>query len=189
MIGGRQEELSDWTIRSALGVTFRPNDRFSIDLDLNYFERDGWLLHQTVFGGSDAAFDRNMFTFKAQELQPKLAMDVFLSAKQQLRLTLQWAGIRAEQQEIYAIPANEGDLIRQIQGPTDPINDFNVSRLTAQLRYRWELGPLSDLFVVYTRGSILPDRVDDTFGDLFFDAIDEPIVDVFVVKLRYRFGL
>ena len=189
LIGGRQEELSDWTIRSALGLTFRPNDRFSIDLDLNYFDRDGWVLHQRVFGGDNPAFDTSMFTFDAQELQPKLAMDVFLSAKQQLRLTLQWAGIRAEEQDRYLIPANEGDLIRQIRNPGDPINDFNVSRLTAQLRYRWEIGPLSDLFVVYTRGSVLPDRVDDTFSDLFLDAIDEPIVDVFVIKLRYRFGL
>ena len=189
LIGGRQEELSDWTIRSALGLTFRPNDRFSIDLDLNYFDRDGWVLHQRVFGGDNPAFDTSMFTFEAQELQPKLAMDVFLSAKQQLRLTLQWAGIRAEEQDRYLIPAGEGDLIRQIRNPADPINDFNVSRLTAQLRYRWEIGPLSDLFVVYTRGSVLPDRVDDTFSDLFLDAIDEPIVDVFVIKLRYRFGL
>jgi len=43
--------------------------------------------------------------------------------------------------------------------------------------------------LVYRRGSNLPDRVDDEFSDLFSDAIDTPIVDVFVVKLRYRFGL
>ncbi|MEE2783647.1 MAG: DUF5916 domain-containing protein [Pseudomonadota bacterium] len=189
LLGGRQEERGDWTIRSALGMTFRPNDRFSLDLDLNYFDRDGWLLHQFVFGQSDPEFNRNLFTFKAQEFQPKLAMDIFLSAKQQLRLTLQWAGIRADEQEFFTIPANEGDLIRTLRDPADRLNDFTVSRLTAQLRYRWELGPLSDLFIVYTRGSNLPDRMDDTFSDLFTDAIDEPIVDLFVIKLRYRFGL
>jgi len=56
------------------------------------------------------------------------------------------------------------------------------------LRYRWEIGPLSDLFVVYTRGSNLSDRVDDGFSDLFDDALNTPIVDVYIVKLRYRFG-
>lgn len=189
LLGGRQEELGDWSIRSALGVTYRPSDRFSLDLDLNYFDRNGWLLHQFVFGQNNPDLNRNMFTFKAQEFQPKLAMDVFLSAKQQLRLTMQWAGIRAEEQDFYAIPLDEGDLVKTSRGPGDPRSDFNVSRLTAQLRYRWEIGPLSDLFVVYTRGSNLPDRVDDTFSDLFLDALDEPIVDVFVVKLRYRFGI
>ena len=79
--------------------------------------------------------------------------------------------------------------MRLQRAPGDVRNDFTVSRLTAQLRYRWEIGPLSDLFLVYRRGSNLPDRVDDEFSDLFSDAIDTPIVDVFVVKLWYRFGL
>ena len=130
-----------------------------------------------------------MTTFSAQELQPRIAMDLFLSAKQQLRLTMQWAGINAEEQEFYAIPLAEGDLVRVLRAPGDTRNDFTVSRLTAQLRYRWEIGPLSDLFVVYTRGSNVPDRIDDSFNSLFADAIDEPIVDLFVIKLRYRFGL
>mgnify|MGYP004391402531 CR=1 FL=1 len=47
----------------------------------------------------------------------------------------------------------------------------------------------SDLFIVYARGSNLPGRVDDSFGDLFQDALDEPIIDYFVIKLRYRFGI
>jgi len=67
-------------------------------------------------------------------------------------------------------------------------DDFAISRITAQLRYRWEIAPLSDLFLVYTRGSNLAGRVDDEFGDLFQDALSDPIVDVFVIKLRYRFG-
>ena len=66
--------------------------------------------------------------------------------------------------------------------------DFALSRLTSQLRYRWEIGPLSDLFIVYTRGSNLPGRVDDSFDELFDDALREPVIDVFLMKLRYRFG-
>jgi hypothetical protein len=37
----RQEELSDWTVRTGLGLTFKANDWFSVDLGLNYFERKG----------------------------------------------------------------------------------------------------------------------------------------------------
>ncbi|MCZ6854394.1 MAG: hypothetical protein O7G86_10800, partial [Gammaproteobacteria bacterium] len=67
--------------------------------------------------------------------------------------------------------------------------DFTLSRLTVQFRYRWEIGPLSDLFVVYTRGSSLSStELDDGFATLFTDALDEPVVDFLVVKLRYRFG-
>ena len=113
-------------------------------------------------------------------------MDLFLTARQQLRLTMQWAGIKADQMHFYAIPEGGGKLVPR-ETPLES-DDFAISRLVAQLRYRWEIGPLSDLFVVYTRGGNLPDRVDDGFQDLFLDALDEPIVDVFIIKLRYRFG-
>ena len=42
--------------------------------------------------------------------------------------------------------------------------------------------------MVYTRGANLPDPEYEGFEDLFIDALQEPVVDVFVVKLRYRFG-
>ena len=45
LLGTRQEELSDWT-RTSLGFSYQPSDRFSLDLDLNYMDHDGWLLHQ-----------------------------------------------------------------------------------------------------------------------------------------------
>ena len=179
LVGTRQEELSDWTLRASLGFSYQPSDRFSLDLDLNYMDHDGWLLHQE---------QRNMTAFGADDFQPRLAMDVFLSSKQQLRLSLQWAAIRGHEQRFYLVPVGGGTLV-QVDKPDGPTDDFALSRLTAQLRYRWEIAPLSDLFIVYTRGSNLPGRVDDGFGDLFQDALDEPIIDDFVIKLRYRFGI
>ena len=58
------------------------------------------------------------------------------------------------------------------------------------MRYRWQIAPLSDLFVVYTRGSNFTNNtVDDGFDNLFRDALDQPVIDFLVIKLRYRFGL
>ena len=175
----QQEELGDWDYLGGFGVTFKPTDRFSFDFDLLYRDRENWLIHQ---GGREFA------TFEAKDWQPKIAMDVFFSARQQLRLTMQWAGIRGQERAHYRVPLGDGHLIPYTRGPDDPSADFTISRLTAQLRYRWQIAPLSDLFVVYTRGSNLPDRGYDTFGELFEDALTEPIIDVLVVKLRYRFG-
>ena len=103
-------------------------------------------------------------------------------------MTMQWAGINADESEYYTVPARPGDLLDRVKDPLEESGDFTISRLTAQLRYRWEIGPLSDLFVVYTRGSNLDNRIDEDFGVLFRDAVDEPIVDTLTVKLRYRFG-
>jgi len=179
LVGARQEELGDWTYRASGGVTFKPNHRFSFDLDVNYYRRDGWLVYQE---------DRDFTTFASIEWQPRLALDYFISARQQLRLTMQWAGIRADEQEFWRVPLSDGKLEPVVKPPGAETDDFTISRLTAQLRYRWEIGPLSDFFVVYTRGSNLDDRMNDELGDLFHDALTTPVVDVLVIKLRYRFG-
>ena len=115
-------------------------------------------------------------------------MDFFISAKQQLRLKFQWIGIDADESQFWSIDKETKDLVPRTKMDLEPKDDFTVSQMTVQLRYRWEIGPLSDFFIVYTRGSNLPNRVNDEFWPLFQDAIDEPIIDVFTMKLRYRFG-
>ena len=172
-----QEELGDWTYGSDFGFTYKPSGRLSLNMDIRYKRRDGWLVYRT---------GRDFTTYSATDWQPAVEFDYFFTARHQLRMTLQWAGIRADDQDYYSVPLTDGDLIdRDAQ---DGSEDFTLSRITAQLRYRWEIGPLSDLFVVYTRGSNLPSQVGSPFGELFRDSLDEPIVETFVVKLRYRFG-
>ena len=172
------EDLERAALSLGAGFTFKPNDRFSLDFDLTRREQGAWLLWQG---------DQNFTTYEASHWRPQIAMDLFLTARQQLRMTMQWAGIRAAEREHWRIASATGRLA---QGAEDPSEDagFAISRLTAQLRYRWEIAPLSDLFVVYTRGSNLDNRVSDEFGDLFQDALFEPLIDLLVVKLRYRFG-
>ena len=177
--GWMEEDVKSAAHSIAAGFTYKPMDRFSLDFDLTRRFQDAWLLWQ---GGSDFA------TFKAAHWQPRLATDMFLSARQQLRLTLQWAGIRASEQEYWRIPEQAGRLVQVVADPSADRDGFTISQLAAQLRYRWEIAPLSDLFVVYTRGSNLDNRIHDAVDSLFLDALREPLVDALVVKLRYRFG-
>lgn len=178
---GEQEELDGrWTYGSDLGLTYTPTNNLTFEFDVTYKKRDGWLLYRS---------GRNLTTYAADDLKPRLSLDFFPSARHQLRLTMQWVGIKAEAQDYWSIPATEGELIPRAPAAGEPDEDFSLSRLTAQLRYRWEIGPLSDLFVVYTRGSNLAFAdTEDEFGSLFSTAIDEPIIEFVVLKLRYRFG-
>ena len=183
------EDLGGMSYTAALGVTLKPLDRFSLDVDLQYMDRDGWLRY--VWNEADFA------TFEASDLQPRVAVDYFLSARQQLRLTMQWAGIRAEEQELWQIIEGEDELQPRTRLEGEANDDFTISQLTMQLRYRWQIAPLSDLFVVYNRGSNLANAYDlddpfarprDGFGELYRDAFTDPLVDMLVVKLRYRLG-
>jgi hypothetical protein len=177
-LSAMDEDIESQMVGLSAGFTYKPMDRFSLDVDLTRRAQDAWLLWQG---------DANFATYEAATWQPKVAMDLFLSARQQLRFTMQWAGIRAKEQQFYSIPEHGGHLERTPEDPTDDAG-FTISRLTAQLRYRWEIAPLSDLWVVYTRGSNLDNRIHDEFDNLFQDALLEPIVDMLVVKLRYRLG-
>ena len=72
--------------------------------------------------------------------------------------------------------------------PNTEADDFVISRLTFQARYRWEIAPLSDLFIVYTRGANLPRDSLFEFPDLFERSWNDPVVSQVAVKLRYRLG-
>ncbi|MEE8244895.1 MAG: DUF5916 domain-containing protein, partial [Pseudomonadales bacterium] len=176
-IGAFQENLGDWTYDLSAGVTYRANDQLSLDFDLRYKRRDGWIVYQ---GGS------NFGSYHGPDWQPSLKLDWFIAAGHQLRLSLQWAGVRAEEQGFWEIPAGDGELVPAQR--TRPDHDFTVSMLTAQVRYRWEIAPLTDFYLVYNLGNTLANRFDASFDDLFQDGFDDPIVESFVVKLRYRFG-
>jgi hypothetical protein len=175
--GAIQEDLGDWTQQYSVGVTARPSSSFVLNVDVNYKRRDGWMVYQGA---------NNFGAFNGIEWQPNLELNWFIVPRHQLRFSLQWVGVRMNEQGFYAIPPDDGELIPV--APTLPEHDFTVSLMTAQLRYRWEIAPLTDLYLVYNRGNRLPFRHEDSFRNLFKDTLDDPLIDSFVVKLRYRFG-
>lgn len=163
------------------GVTWRPRENINLSSSVNYDDRNGWLLHQEA---------QNFTTFNADQWRTDINLDYFLTAKQQFRLALQWVGIQAEEDEFYYLPTDavtrNRDLSR-VSKPAGPTDDFSISQLNFQLRYRWQIAPLSDLFIVYTKGDNRRGMLDH-FDNLFENSWDDPLGDSLVIKLRYRLG-
>jgi len=177
--GFREENLGDDSYNANVAFSWRPIDRMNIEASLRYTKRNGWLLHQE---------DRNFTTFNADVLQPRVALEYFFTARQQFSLNLQWIGIKAREQDFFLIPDTPGALI-PTNRPVGPTDDFAITDLILQARYRWEIAPLSDLFIVYTRISDISTRLEnDSFNDLLNQSFDEPQTNQIVMKLRYRFG-
>ena len=176
-LGIEDEDLGGDIVISRASFSWRPNDRFALNFQTRHMKRRGWLLHQE---------DRNMTTFDAEQWTPNVSAEYFLSAKQQIKFALQWVGIKAAEQSFYEIPNRPGELI-EVAKPNGPTDSFSLSQMTMQLRYRWEIAPLSDIFVVYTRlvdqGSGLK-----SFSDTFSDGYDNPVANALIFKIRYRFG-
>jgi hypothetical protein len=103
-----QERVGGSTVMSRAGVSWRPDDRFSLNFDVEYLDRDGWLLHQA---------DDLFATFQAHQWKPRLSMDYFLGPRQQLRLAFQWVGIKAREDTFLRVPACPGDLFPSINPP------------------------------------------------------------------------
>ena len=174
----RQEDIGGQNRSFSLALSYQPTDRLSTTLDFKYETRSGWLLHDA---GPD--FTR----FHSESLRPKLELSYFVTASQQARLSLQWVGIKAFERDRWRLPATGGQLMADASGG-GPARDFSISRLSFQARYRWEIAPLSDLFVVYTRGSDLPSNVRSSFSNQLSEAWEQALVDSLVLKIRYRFG-
>ena len=174
-----QDELGPANTQMGAGITWRPNDRFSTDLRLNYTDREALLVHK-----GDGAYT----SFESHQWAPQFEMNYFISAWQQLRLTLQWTALKAFEDRFWQVNKSSTEFLEPVAKPNDESDDFVISRLTFQARYRWEIAPLSDLFIVYTRGSNLPGDSFETFQDLLERSWTDKIVDTLAIKLRYRFG-
>ena len=68
-----------------------------------------------------------------------------------------------------------------------PADSINLGSLAFQVRYKYEIAPLSNIYVVYTRGGsvFFDDEADNS--TIFSDTWDEPQGNRFALKIRYRF--
>ena len=176
-IGHNGEDLGGERIRGKLGMIWRPRDQINVSAFAEYRKRTGWLLWQE---------DRNLTTFDSYEWRPRINLDYFLTAKQQLRFSAQWVGIKASERDFYLVPERV-TRPQQVDKPDAIDDDFAIANVNLQLRYRWEIAPLSELSVVYTLNGAQT-ASQGSFEDLLTQAYDEPVGEQLIVKLRYRLG-
>ena len=173
------DQLGPQQVTSQAGLAWRPNDRFSSVINLEYTDQEALLIHQ-----GDGAYT----SFEAHQWAPNLEVNYFIGPRQQIRFTMQYNGLKAFEDRFWQSSPVGAEPLTPVAKPNDTPDDFVISRMTFQARYRWEIAPLSDLFLVYTRGSNLPRDSFDTYSDLFARTWNQPIVNIFAFRLRYRFG-
>lgn len=158
---------------------FRPtyfvSDAFSIYGGLYYERIPDWLVWQrdNLVGG-----------FDERSVRLKAGLDWTIDTRQELRIKLQAIGLDAELQQAWRI-----DGSGRAVASAEPVDDFSVRNLGFQIRYRYELAPLSYLYVVYGRGGF--DLTQDADGP--FPALEDSFQlrddEQFLVKLSYRFEI
>ena len=72
---------------------------------------------------------------------PYLTLEYFLSAKQQFKLSVQWVGIEAVEDEFYRIPDSAGRLVPTVK-PDAESDSFSISDLVFKPATDGKLRPI-----------------------------------------------
>lgn len=169
-----QEGYEGWGLGFDADTVWYPSDNFNLDLSLSPSWSRDWLIW--IRGTQLGSFSRRQFT-------ARLSANWFPAAKHELRLRTQWAAVDAEAEQSYFI-GNGGHLIADNQ----PMNDFAQINFGLQFRYRYEIGPLSDFYFVYSRGGFdYINNPDKNTIHLLRDTIKLRDSDQILVKVRYCF--
>ena len=134
-----------------------------------------WLLWQ---GGNQLG------SFDSEMLELKAAFNWIIGSRQELRVKLQAIGLDAEMKQAWRVAAN-GTPVRS----SDALADFSLRNLGFQVRYRYELAPLSDLYLVYARGGAMQDDYARGASTQLRDSFDLRDDEQLLVKLSYRFEI
>lgn len=107
-----------------------------------------------------------------------------IGTRHELRIKLEALGLDATNPSPWRIAAN-GEPVAS----NDAVQPFSLRNMGFQVRYRYEIAPLSNLYVVYGRGGFAYDAFSAGAFDQFNDAFSLRDDEQLLVKLAYRFEL
>ncbi len=156
-----------------LEPTYFINDAFNVYLGLYSDRTRAWLVWQR---------ENLIGDFDAREQHIDAGFNWTISPNQELRLKLQAIGISADARQGYRVNG-EGNAIAS----EDPIEDFGVRNLGVQLRYRYEIAPLSFLYIVYGRGGYELEEGAEGSSRRLRNSFSLRDDEQLLVKVSYRF--
>ena len=163
----------------ALQVSLQPtyfiNDNLSVYTELSAWHNPDWLLWQ---------HDNLLASFSGDRLSLNAGVRWIVSSKQELRVKLETIAVDAKAHEAWRVAADG----RPTQS-ADPVSDFSLRTMGFQIRYRYELGPLSNLYVAYVRGGLGLEEFSQGVLPLLGDSFSLRDNEQLLVKLNYRFEL
>ena len=150
------------------------SENLGLSAGLHWIDRPDWLIWREEIA--------RVARHRLRELDASLSANWYPGQRAELRVRLQWAGLRARVREVYDI-APGGALVPVAVAA----EEFSRGELAAQLRFRYEFKPLSELFVVWSYGGTRFLDGDATQGDLWSAVTDDPDAQQLVVKCAWRF--
>tara|TARA_Y100000590_G_scaffold122407_1_gene140088 strand:- start:11121 stop:13436 length:2316 start_codon:yes stop_codon:yes gene_type:complete len=152
-----------------------PSDFFSMSIFYQEHEEKDWL---------NWIQDNLLATYDMKQRVTVAGLNWFKGDRHELRVKAQMVAFTAREPLPFLADLNGNLNI----SPKIAVPSITLSDLAFQIRYRYELQPLSYLYVVYTKGGrIFGNDEEDNLRKLYRRPWEDPQSDTFTVKLRYRF--
>ena len=174
---GRGSEHSPelgWGTKTRGYFKYMPVDNLSLSLMHQHADENQWL---NWFN------DNLLATFHRKQRTSVVEMEWFHNNVHELRIKAQMVAFTGRNpQALY------GDLSGNLNPEIIDIAPITISELAFQVRYRYEIMPLSYLYIVYSKGGRVSMQDDeDGLFSLYRRPWNSPEKENFTVKLRYRF--
>ena len=130
--------------------------------------------------------DNRVASYRADQLRLSGSLEWQIGARQEHRIKLETIDLDARVRQAWVVGAGGKPVAVDTPAGT---SDFSLANLGFQVRYRYELAPLSDLYVVYGRGGLDNQDGRRSLSDLLGDASSLDDAQQILVKLSYRFSL
>ena len=155
------------------GILMKISENLKIFLSpIEYQTQSNWSVWRTD----------NLFGYYDKEMiSSGINLDWFIGDRQEIRLKGKIYGIKANQARGY-----RADSSGYLNASNDSLDPFELSETAFQVRYKYQFAPLSDLYVVYTRGGKYNFSRENSFEKIYSGAWSNQNLDKFIVKLRYK---
>ena len=151
-----------------------PNENIKIRSEFRVKKEKEWL--NWIDGNHLAAYDLNQRILS-------LNLNWFKGTKHEIRLKSQFIALEAKNP--VSLETNSNGVLF---GSEKLVNPFSNGITSFQVRYRYEVAPLSNVYIVYTKGGNVYEEDDErSFSDIFRDPWENPENEIFSIKVRLKF--
>ena len=154
--------------------SYFPNDNLKINLQYRIRKENEWLIWT----------DDNKFgLYDSEQDTVSIGLNWFSGNKHEIRLKSQFVALQADNPQSL-ISDNGGYLYDS----DDLIKPFTQGVVSFQVRYKYEIAPLSYLYLVYSKGGTSYDEDEDySKSEIFNQPWNNPSDEVYSIKFRLKY--
>ena len=154
--------------------SYFPNDNLKINLQYRVRKENEWLIWTE---------DNKFGLYDSEQDTVSIGMNWFNGNKHEIRLKSQFVALQADNPQSL-ISDNGGYLYES----DDLIKPFTQGVVSFQVRYKYEIAPLSYLYLVYSKGGTSYDEDEDySKSEIYNQPWNNPSDEVYSIKFRLKY--